>query len=29
MKDNHNINCIQFKDYESGFQYIMNNLKLK
>lgn len=29
MKNDFQINCIQFKDVESGLQYIMNSLKFK
>ena len=29
MKEEFNINCIQFKDVASGLQYIVNSLKYK
>ena len=29
MKDQFSINCIQFKDVESAFQYMMNSLRFK
>ena len=29
MKDKYNINCKQFKDVESAFQYMMNSLRFK
>ena len=29
MKEKYNINCVQFKDVEQAFQYMMNSLKFK
>ena len=29
MKEQYKINCVQFKDVESIFQYMMNSLKFK
>ena len=29
VKEQYKINCVQFKDVESVFQYIMNSLKFK
>ena len=29
MKEKYKINCVQFKDVESVFQYMMNSLKFK